>query len=265
MKKKQKKTGDSNQAQLLIVLLGVLLVIGVYFFVYKGMMEQAEAQENQNRALATEVARLQQLYANKDTYLADTTKMKNYINEFESRFPANLLPEDSIMMVKHMEDNTRTTVSNISFGTVTPVTYVAAQTPAQDTAQTDQNADALAAADAAAGGTAATGTATAGTAGSGAISTEAAAYADTTLYQDSLGISIGCTYDDFKGLIRYIYSQKERMTVRSVSISYNQENGELSGNMSLDTYFLLGTDKMYTEPSIPSMGMGVDTIFGNME
>ena len=39
----------------------------------------------------------------------------------------------------------------------------------------------------------------------------------------------------------------------------------LSGNMTLNTYYLLGTDKVYSEPDIPAMGMGVDTLFGNVE
>ena len=84
------------------------------------------------------------------------------------------------------------------------------------------------------------------------------------MYEVPLGISIECTYDDFKGLVRYIYNQQERQSIRGVNISYNGDDGKLSGNMNLNTYYLLGTDKVYGEPYIPDMSMGVQTIFGNV-
>ncbi len=84
------------------------------------------------------------------------------------------------------------------------------------------------------------------------------------MYEVPLGISIECTYDDFKGLVRYIYNQQERQSIQGVNISYNGDDGKLSGNMNLNTYYLLGTDKVYGEPYIPDMPMGVQTIFGNV-
>ena len=85
------------------------------------------------------------------------------------------------------------------------------------------------------------------------------------MYELPLSISIECTYDDFKGLVRYIYNLQERKSIQGVNISYNEAVGMLSGNMTLNTYYLLGTDKVYSEPDIPAMGMGVDTLFGNVE
>ena len=73
------------------------------------------------------------------------------------------------------------------------------------------------------------------------------------MYELPLGISISCTYNDFKGLVRYIYNQQERQSIQSVSISYNSEEGMLSGNMTLNTYYLMGTDKEYSEPYIPAI------------
>lgn len=247
-KKKKKSSNTKSQIQLLLVALGILLVVVAYFVIYTDYTEKADLQEAQNKQVQAEVTRLQNLENNKATYLEETARMQEYIKEFESRFPSMILPEDSIMMVKNMEDNTRTAIASISFGGITAVPYTAAAGQA-----------------APADGTAADGAATAGGNAGGVVSTEAQAYANTTLYEDSLGLSIECTYSDFKGLVRYIYTQKERMTVRNVSISYNRESGELSGNMTLSTYFLAGTDKMYTEPYIPDMGMGVDTIFGNIQ
>lgn len=166
------------------------------------------------------------------------------------------------MMVKNMEDATRTKVANISFGTEAEVPYTpqAESSSALDNATADAPADTAAAeADAAVSGTDTTTIVT-----NSPVSTEGTAYADTHMYELPLGISISCTYNDFKGLVRYIYNQQERQSIQSVSISYNSEEGMLSGNMTLNTYYLMGTDKEYSEPYIPAMEMGVDTIFGNM-
>ena len=112
-----------SEIQLLIAVLGVLLVVVTYFLVYAKFNELSDAMESQNMSLRSQVSTLEVLEQRKADYLAATEKMKTYITGFENRFPADILPEDSIMMVKNMEDATRTYVANISFGTIGEVAY----------------------------------------------------------------------------------------------------------------------------------------------
>jgi Tfp pilus assembly protein PilO len=232
-----------SEIQLLIAVIGVLIAVCTYFLVYSSFNEKSDALEAQNVTLSSQVATLEALDQRKADYIEATGKMQSYITNFENRFPADILPEDSIMMVKTLEDYTRTEVANIAFGSEAEVVY----TPAADAATT--TADATAATDVAAS----------------PVSTDGTAYADTHMYEVPLSISISCTYDDFKGLVRYIYNQQERESIQGVSISYNETDGMLTGNMTMNTYYLLGTDKVYSSPYIPDMQMGVDTIFGNVE
>ena len=237
-----------SEIQLLIAVIGVLIAVCTYFLVYSKFNEKSDALEAENATLSSQVATLEILDQRKADYIEATEKMQSYITNFENRFPADILPEDSIMMVKTLEDYTRTEVANIAFGSEAEVVY----TPAA--AATDAAADAAADTTAAAATTAAS-----------PVSTDGTAYADTHMYEVPLSISISCTYDDFKGLVRYIYTQQERESIQGVSISYNETDGMLTGNMTMNTYYLLGTDKVYSSPYIPDMQMGVDTIFGNME
>ena len=239
-----------SEIQLLIAVIGVLIAVCTYFLVYSSFNEKSDALEAQNVTLSSQVATLEILDQRKADYIEATGKMQSYITNFENRFPADILPEDSIMMVKTLEDYTRTEVANIAFGSEAEVVY----TPAADAATT--TADATAAADT---------TAAAATTATSPVSTDGTAYADTHMYEVPLSISISCTYDDFKGLVRYIYNQQERESIQGVSISYNETDGMLTGNMTMNTYYLLGTDKVYSSPYIPDMQMGVDTIFGNVE
>ena len=226
-----------SEIQLLIAVIGVLIAVCTYFLVYSKFNEKSDALEAENVTLSSQVATLEALDQRKADYIEATGKMQSYITNFENRFPADILPEDSIMMVKTLEDYTRTEVANIAFGSEAEVVY----TPAADAATA--TADATAATD--------------------TTATDAAA--DTHMYEVPLSISISCTYDDFKGLVRYIYNQQERESIQGVSISYNETDGMLTGNMTMNTYYLLGTDKVYSSPYIPDMQMGVDTIFGNVE
>jgi hypothetical protein len=237
-----KKT-NKNEILVLIGLLGVAFAVISYFFVYKSNVEKAETVEAQNKTLAAEVARLETLYQQMPQYIEDTEKMQAANREFEGRFPADIRYEDSIMMINTLEAATNTEVASLAFGGVMAVPYT------DDTAVvTDASADATASTDASAGTP---------------VESDDVVIYDTTMYQVPLSISIDCTYDDFKGLITYIYNQTDRMSVDGVSISYNNQNGELTGSMSLSTYYLLGTDKLYSEPFIPNMKMGVETIFGD--
>ena len=241
-----------SEIQLLIAVIGVLIAVCTYFLVYSSFNEKSDALEAQNATLSSQVATLEMLDQRKADYIAATEKMQSYITNFENRFPADILPEDSIMMVKTLEDYTRTEVANIAFGSEAEVAY----TPAADTTTTTTDATAT---DTTAAATTTTTTATS------PVSTDGTVYADTHMYEVPLSISISCTYDDFKGLVRYIYNQQERESIQGVSISYNETDGMLTGNMTMNTYYLLGTDKVYSSPYIPDMQMGVDTIFGNME
>lgn len=222
-----------SEIQLLIAVIGVLIAVCTYFLVYSKFNEKSDALEAENATLSSQVATLEILDQRKADYIEATGKMQSYITNFENRFPADILPEDSIMMVKTLEDYTRTEVANIAFGSEAEVVY----TPAADAATTAASP----------------------------VSTDGTAYADTHMYEVPLSISISCTYDDFKGLVRYIYNQQERESIQGVSISYNETDGMLTGNMTMNTYYLLGTDKVYSSPYIPDMQMGVDTIFGNVE
>lgn len=191
-----------SEIQLLIAVLGVLLAVVTYFLVYAKFNDMSETIETQNASLRSQVSTLEILEQRKADYLEATEKMQSYITGFENRFPADILPEDSIMMVKTLEDYTRTDVANIAFGTEAEVPY-AAETPAATDGTAAATDGTAAASDAAA--TADT------TVTDSPVTTEGTAYADTHMYEVPLSISIECTYDDFKGLVRYIF-----ITCRSV-------------------------------------------------
>jgi len=140
-RRQRKMKVKKSEIQLLIAVIGVLIAVCTYFLVYSSFNEKSDALEAQNVTLSSQVATLEALDQRKADYIEATGKMQSYITNFENRFPADILPEDSIMMVKTLEDYTRTEVANIAFGSEAEVVY----TPAADAATT--TADATAATD----------------------------------------------------------------------------------------------------------------------
>ena len=86
-----------SEIQLLIAVIGVLIAVCTYFLVYSSFNEKSDALEAQNVTLSSQVATLEILDQRKADYIEATGKMQSYITNFENRFPADILPEDSII------------------------------------------------------------------------------------------------------------------------------------------------------------------------
>ena len=81
-----------SDIQLLIGAIGVLLAVCTYFFVYTKFNDKSEALETENATLQSRVATLEILDQKKADYAKSTEDMKQYIANFENRFPAGILP-----------------------------------------------------------------------------------------------------------------------------------------------------------------------------
>ena len=80
-----------------------------------------------------------------------------------------------------------------------------------------------------------------------------------------IAISYNTTYNGLKRIMDYINTYKERMNVNSFSANYNQENGQLAGNMIINLYSVKDADHEYTDPAVPGVKLGTDNIFGTID
>jgi hypothetical protein len=70
------------------------------------------------------------------------------------------------------------------------------------------------------------------------------------------------TYKEFKKLMDYIATYPDKTVIDSVSVSYDNTTGNLSGSMVLKRFALTGTGKVYNIPMIDNISIGTDNIFG---
>ena len=77
-------------------------------------------------------------------------------------------------------------------------------------------------------------------------------------------LSFATTYQGLKNTMAYIYNIPGRKSVCAVSLNASAD-GYLNGTMSLDMYYLSGTENQYTPAEIPFISLGKDNIFGVLE
>lgn len=233
------KKSDVN---ILIMLLGILIPVAIYFFVYTSFTEKTAAMNADNETLQTEVDYLQDLADHKQQYIDDTAAMQIQIDEIKSRFPAEYKPEDDIMYIIGVENDYGAEIPTIAMGTSSMIEVAAV---AEETAEAP--AEGAEATDDAAGDTVDTTTP--------AIS----------LYQTPISVSMQSSYRSLKDIVTYINTDTDRKSIDSLSVVFDTETGLLASTMAFNAYSLTGTEKEYAAPQVSGVFYGTSDIFNTGE
>ena len=65
-------------------------------------------------------------------------------------------------------------------------------------------------------------------------------------------------------MVKAILNDNRRRGIDTISLAYDDSTGQLNGSAIVDSYFLLGTDKTYAQPSLTPVQQGTDDIFGTV-
>lgn len=229
-------SNQKNKILLLIAAVGIFAMLLTFLYVFQPYQEKADAIVAQNTQLQSEVTRLETIAGNKAKYEEEILKMRSNITSFVDRYPADILPEDTIMFIDELEDVNGVSISSVGFGGASEVVYPGQVTllPTETVANSDVE------------------------------QLKDVASMDLHLYKLPLSLNIETEYYDFKDVLDYIYEHKNRMDFSAISLSFDHNSGGLSGSITLDTYYLQGSNATYEQSFIPSMQLGVDTVFGNV-
>ena len=233
------KKSDVN---ILIMLVGILIPVAIYFFVYTSFTEKTAAMNADNETLQTEVDYLQDLADHKQQYIDDTAAMQIQIDEIKSRFPAEYKPEDDIMYIIGVENDYGAEIPTIAMGTSSMIEVAAtaeetAEAPAEGAETTDD---------------------------------EAGDTVDTTtpaisLYQTPISVSMQSSYRSLKDIVTYINTDTDRKSIDSLSVVFDTETGLLASTMAFNAYSLTGTEKEYAAPQVSGVFYGTSDIFNTGE
>ena len=265
------KISDSDK-RLLIIFFAVVLLACSYFFVFNKGMNKASELEAQNAEDRAKVQQMQQMEASLPQVKENIENMKQTQADIIAKYPSDMTTEKSIESLQDYEDHSSDFhITDITFAMRMPRVGAADTTAAgSSTDAADSSTETTdGAADSAADDTSATTDTTADTQSTEDGTDDAAtdASADTAGnvygYYASIGIRYEASYSGLKELIAYVNEFKDRTTITQFTAAFDDATGKLTGEMTLNMYYIKNTGKDYVPPVFDFMPKGVSNIFGN--
>lgn len=260
------KISDSDK-RLLIIFFAIVILACSYFFIFNKGMTKASELEAQNEQDSAKVQQMQQMEASLPQVKENIENMKQTQADIIAKYPSDMTTEKTIESLQDYEDHSSDFhITDITFAMRMPLVGAVDTTAAgSSTDETDSSTDtADGAADSAAGDT----SATADTQSAGEKTDDAAAdaSADTvgnvTGYYASIGIRYEASYNGLKEMIAYVNAFQDRTTITQFTAAFDDATGKLTGEMTLNMYYITNTGKEYVPPVFDFMPKGVSNIFG---
>lgn len=260
------KISDSDK-RLLIIFFAIVLLACSYFFVFNKGMNQASELEAQNAEDRAKVQQMQQMEASLPQVKEKIENMKQTQADIIAKYPSDMTTEKSIESLQDYEDHSSDFhITDITFAMRMPLVGAADTTAADSSTDAADSSTETAdgAADSAADDTSATTDTTADTQstedGTDDATTDASVVAG---YYASIGIRYEASYSGLKEMIAYVNEFKDRTTITQFSATFDDATGKLTGEMTLNMYYITNTGKDYVPPVFDFMPKGVSNIFGN--
>lgn len=258
---------SKRDRNLILMICGLLFAFAMYYFVFMNLQEKTTAIETQNVTLENVIVQLKELDKNREQYLADTEVFQEKNDEIKALFPAGMEEENDVLFVDGLEGSlSEYYVNSIGMPATTAyeLAYPSVEQISVDDMLNSSATDTVATADTA---TDAEGATTDGTDDTTGESVEGA-----TLATDNNGAScqlwyvpVTTTYEanyiSLKQLIKAVTTDNAKKSIEEVSITYNEENGILSGSMLSNYYYLTGTDEVYEYPEVNGVAVGTSNPF----
>lgn len=260
------KISDSDK-RLLIIFFAIVILACSYFFIFNKGMTKASELEAQNEQDSAKVQQMQQMEASLPQVKENIENMKQTQADIIAKYPSDMTTEKTIESLQDYEDHSSDFhITDITFAMRMPLVGAVDTTAAgSSTDETDSSADtADGVADSATGDT----SATADTQSAGEKTDDAAADASADTvgnvagYYASIGIRYEASYNGLKEMIAYVNAFQDRTTITQFTAAFDDATGKLTGEMTLNMYYITNTGKEYVPPVFDFMPKGVSNIFG---
>ncbi len=249
---------------ILIALFGILVLAGVYYFVYMGYKDKTAQLKATNQAIQNRVDVLQSIADQQGELVNQTNANNEMVDKILKRFPANIYEEDVILFAQALQEFTPFEVIP-SVGIGAPAEKFVYSNIAAETSEIVNGYIPAEVSD--------SGPATAPAEGEEApvegepvpAEGEPAPEQGATpiLYSRTVSLSGQTDYDGFKNALRFVVDNIDRSKL-VVNASYDISTGMLQTSMNIDRYYATGTGKAYIEPEINNVIQGTENIFGTI-
>ncbi|MBO6115384.1 MAG: hypothetical protein J6P57_10050 [Lachnospiraceae bacterium] len=222
-----------NNIRVILILLAVLVLGGVYMYVYKPNTDDKNAIDDEISTLQSRYDELKAQEVHRDEYVALTKEYNEKFDEAIEIFPATLDQEISVMFMKGIEKdqgNLRMDIQTVGLGEEERF-YTLGGSNVSVESESDEGEEVVATAD-----------------------------GSYECYRATFPISYKGSYEGIKDLIDYIMAYKYRMNVTSLNIAYDVTNDEYNGTITLNAYCVKGGDRE-ADKVTTDVSNGVSNIF----
>lgn len=214
---------SERDKKLLIVVMAVLIMALAYFFGYSNLSAQVDELSTKKTALETTKRDLKEKNNNKQKYINDTDKLSKACTVLIDKYDSTTSQPNAIEFFNKTEDVTGVWVKSLSLSPAT-VLYKFGQIASSNVNGTSSYSSNLVG------------------------------------YKSSINISYEGDYSQWKNFVKYINTYASKSTIDSLTATYNDSTGVVSGTASISLYAIHGGDRKATEPKF-DVKTGTDNIF----
>ena len=214
---------SERDKKLLIVVMAVLIMALAYFFGYSNLSAQVDELSTNKTSLETTKRDLKEKNNNKQKYINDTDKLSKACTVLIDKYDSTTSQPNAIEFFNKTEDVTGVWVKSLSLSPAT-VLYKFGQIASSNVNGTSSYTSNLVG------------------------------------YKSSINISYEGDYSQWKNFVKYINTYASKSTIDSLTATYNDSTGVVSGTASISLYAIQGGDRKATEPKF-DVKTGTDNIF----
>lgn len=214
---------SERDKKLLIVVMAVLIMALAYFFGYSNLSAQVDELSTKKTSLETTKRDLKEKNNNKQKYINDTDKLSKACTVLIDKYDSTTSQPNAIEFFNKTEDVTGVWVKSLSLSPAT-VLYKFGQIASSNVNGTSSYTSNLVG------------------------------------YKSSINISYEGDYSQWKNFVKYINTYASKSTIDSLTATYNDSTGVVSGTASISLYAIQGGGRKATEPKF-DVKTGTDNIF----
>lgn len=236
---------SDRDKKILIVFVGILIFVLVYFFQVRAYMENLDSIKADNISLNSKLMELQAKVAKEAEMKTETADLRAKTASIVAKFPSFLQAENEIMDMVEFEKELKIEVPSITVSepvriqTSVPVNVNIEADPAENTEgeETAENKEA----------------------------TVPVAEAKYRLYSLPTNINYKGGYEGLKEFIDRMAKSVDKKSINTVSVTFDNTTGLLDGNIIYDSFYLAGGDRPYEEIITKTIKHGTKNIFGTVD
>lgn len=218
---------SNKDKKLLVYMLAISIIAGVYFFFARPLMDKQDALNTEVEQLKASVNHYSEIYSRQGEYeqqIADA--QARYDMEIAS-FGNNLAQENTIMMLKEIEQNTGVWITKVSFQDPEVMSGGTSENPAEDGVE------------------------------------ETSTDSSYIVRKQALNIDYSIDYSKLKHFLEYINDYDRQLYISSINMGYSVESNIVSGTLTLNQYEMNESGEEPEKPDLSGITVGKDNIFSN--